>query len=124
MRNRGVLAVLPEQLDQVFLPEQQRLLETCAAQIALALERVHYVEVAQDAIVAMESERLRNSVLSVISHDLRTPLTTLVGLSSLLAEGQVDAARQADIAQSIQEESLRMNHLVTNLLDMASCNPA
>ena len=119
MRNRGVLAVLPEQLDQVFLPEQQRLLETCAAQIALALERVHYVEVAQDAIVAMESERLRNSVLSVISHDLRTPLTTLVGLSSLLAEGQVDARKQASIAQSIQEESLRMNHLVTNLLDMA-----
>jgi two-component system sensor histidine kinase KdpD len=119
MRNRGVLAILPEQLDQVFLPEQQRLLETCAAQIALALERVHYVEVAQDAIVAMESERLRNSVLSVISHDLRTPLTTLVGLSSILAAGQVDAARQADIAQSIQEESLRMNHLVTNLLDMA-----
>ncbi|WP_374554023.1 DUF4118 domain-containing protein [Aquitalea pelogenes] len=119
MRNRGVLAVLPEQQDQVFLPEQQRLLETCAAQIALALERVHYVEVAQDAIVAMESERLRNSVLSVISHDLRTPLTTLVGLSSLLAEGQVDARKQASIAQSIQEESLRMNHLVTNLLDMA-----
>jgi len=119
MRNRGVLAVLPEQLDQVFLPEQQRLLETCAAQIALALERVHYVEVAQDAIVAMESERLRNSVLAVISHDLRTPLTTLVGLSSILAAGQVDAAKQADIAQSIQEESLRMNHLVTNLLDMA-----
>ncbi|RQO71139.1 two-component system sensor histidine kinase KdbD [Aquitalea sp. FJL05] len=119
MRNRGVLAVLPEQLDQVFLPEQQRLLETCAAQIALALERVHYVEVAQDAIVAMESERLRNSVLAVISHDLRTPLTTLVGLSSILATGQVDAAKQADIAQSIQEESLRMNHLVTNLLDMA-----
>ncbi|MBA4708580.1 DUF4118 domain-containing protein [Aquitalea aquatica] len=119
MRNRGVLAVLPEQLDQVFLPEQQRLLETCAAQIALALERVHYVEVAQDAIVAMESERLRNSVLAVISHDLRTPLTTLVGLSSILATGQVNAAKQADIAQSIQEESLRMNHLVTNLLDMA-----
>lgn len=119
MRNRGVLAVLPEQLDQVFLPEQQRLLETCAAQIALALERVHYVEVAQDAIVAMESERLRNSVLAVISHDLRTPLTTLVGLSSILAAGQVNAAKQADIAQSIQEESLRMNHLVTNLLDMA-----
>ena len=119
MRNRGVLAVLPEQLDQVFLPEQQRLLETCAAQIALALERVHYVEVAQDAIVAMESERLRNSVLSVISHDLRTPLTTLVGLSSLLAEGQVDTRKQTSIAQSIQEESLRMNHLVTNLLDMA-----
>ncbi|WP_293813688.1 sensor histidine kinase KdpD [uncultured Aquitalea sp.] len=119
MRTRGVLAVLPEKMDKVFLPEQQRLLETCAAQIALALERVHYVEVAQDALVAMESERLRNSVLSVVSHDLRTPLTTLVGLSSLLAEGNVSSEQRQDIANSIQDESLRMNNLVTNLLDMA-----
>ena len=53
MRTRGVLALTPQAAHQVFIPEQQRLLETCAAQIALALERVHYVEVAQDAIVAM-----------------------------------------------------------------------
>ncbi|MBV8047717.1 MAG: sensor histidine kinase KdpD [Paludibacterium sp.] len=118
MRTRGVLALVPPDPHQVFIPEQQRLLETCAAQIALALERVHYVEVAQDAIVAMESERLRNSVLSAISHDLRTPLTTMVGLSTLLAQA-LPRERQLEVAHSIHDEALRMNNLVTNLLDMA-----
>ena len=118
MRTRGVLALVPQDPHQVFIPEQQRLLETCASQIALALERVHYVEVAQDAIVAMESERLRNSVLSTISHDLRTPLTTMVGLSTLLAQA-LPRERQLDIARAMHEEALRMNNLVTNLLDMA-----
>ncbi|QEL54623.1 DUF4118 domain-containing protein [Chromobacterium paludis] len=119
MRVRGVIALLPEETIHAFLPEQQRLLETCAAQIALALERVHYVEVAQDAIVAMESERLRNSVLSVVSHDLRTPLTTMLGLANMLNSPHLPPEQQADIAQSIQDEALRMNKLVTNLLDMA-----
>ena len=64
----------------LMIPEQRRLLETCAALIAIALERVHFVTVAQRTLVDMESERLRNSVLSALSHDLRTPLTALVGL--------------------------------------------
>ena len=64
MRTRGVLALAPADPQLVALPEQYRLLETFAAQIALALERVHYVEVAQDALVSMESERLRNALLS------------------------------------------------------------
>ncbi|WP_028535262.1 sensor histidine kinase [Paludibacterium yongneupense] len=119
MRTRGVLALQPEDRRQVFLPEQQRLLETCAAQVALALERVHYVEVAQDAIVAMESERLRNSVLAAVSHDLRTPLTTLVGLATLFDHETLSPEQHRDVAHSIQDEALRMNSLVTNLLDMA-----
>ncbi|MBT2867062.1 DUF4118 domain-containing protein [Chromobacterium violaceum] len=119
MRVRGVIALLPEDAVHPFLPEQQRLLETCAAQIALALERVHYVEVAQDAIVAMESERLRNSVLSVVSHDLRTPLTTMLGLANMLNAPTLPPGRQSEIAQSIQDEAIRMTKLVTNLLDMA-----
>ena len=118
MRTRGVLALFMAQTGTALLPEQQRLLETCAAQIALALERVHYVEVAQDAVVVMESERLRNSVLSAISHDLRTPLTTLVGLSSLLAS-PLDGERQQTVARQLHDEALRMNNMVTNLLDMA-----
>jgi two-component system sensor histidine kinase KdpD len=118
MRTRGVLALVPQDSSQVLIPEQQRLLETCAAQVALALERVHYVEVAQDAIVAMESERLRNSVLSAISHDLRTPLTTMVGLSSLLNQ-DLAAPQRLEVAHTIHEEAMRMNSLVTNLLDMA-----
>ena len=120
MRTRGVLAICPADSHAIFQPEQRRLLETFAAQIALALERVHYVEVAQDAVVSMEAERLSNALLAAISHDLRTPLTGLVGLSDTLAAavGQCDSQTR-DIAAAIREETLRLSALVVNLLDMA-----
>lgn len=99
------------------------MIETFAAQIALALERVHYVEIAQDALVNMESERMRNSLLSAISHDLRTPLTSIVGFASLLDEqvkaGEERTARSQELVHAIHDEALRMSGLVTNLLDMA-----
>ncbi|MBW8370878.1 MAG: two-component system sensor histidine kinase KdpD [Thiobacillus sp.] len=120
MRTRGVLALEPSQKRLLFLPEQARMLETLAGQIALALERVHFVEVAQDALVRMESERLRNGLLSALSHDLRTPLTVLAGLAdSLPLAGPPLPEAQAEIAQAIRAESLRTSTLVSNLLDMA-----
>ena len=120
MCTRGVLALRPTDPRQIFQPEQQRLLETFAAQIALALERVHYVEVAQDALVNMEAERLRNSLLSAISHDLRTPLTGLVGLSATLADlPQMQDAASKELVGAIHAQALRINALVINLLDMA-----
>ncbi|HEX7934118.1 MAG TPA: DUF4118 domain-containing protein, partial [Paraburkholderia sp.] len=130
MRTRGVLAVVLRGERELNVPEQQRMLDAFAAQIALALERVHYVDIARDALVSMESERLRNSLLSAISHDLRTPLTTIVGFSSMLAqsrghEGAGDAAhagerqRDDELVDAIHEEALRMTGIVTNLLDMA-----
>ena len=118
MRTRGVLAVAPMQKRQIYQPEQQRLLDTFAAQIALALERIHYVEVAQDALISMEAERLRNSLLSAISHDLRTPLTAIVGLSSTLQTNISEQTRQ-ELIQGINEEAQHMNSLIINLLDMA-----
>ncbi len=120
MRTRGVLALLPSRKRLLFVPEQARLLETMAGQIALALERVHYVEVARNALVRMESERLRNNLLAALSHDLRTPLTILAGLAdSLSLAGPPLPPAQAEIAQAIRAESLRTNLLVSNLLDMA-----
>ncbi|TKC80016.1 sensor histidine kinase KdpD [Trinickia terrae] len=122
MRTRGVLAVMMQDMGELEVPEQQRMLDTFAAQIALALERVHYVEIARDALVNMESERLRNSLLSAISHDLRTPLTSIVGFSSMLAQSrEANAAPQPgdDLVEAIHEEALRMTGIVTNLLDMA-----
>jgi two-component system, OmpR family, sensor histidine kinase KdpD len=118
-RPRGVVALAPANPRFIFVPEQQRLLETFAAQIALALERTHFVEVAQDALVKIESERLRNSLLSAISHDLRTPLTALVGLASTLTDSQLTEASRRELAQALHEEALRMSNLVNNLLDMA-----
>ncbi|HEY2024668.1 DUF4118 domain-containing protein [Paraburkholderia sp.] len=97
MRTRGVLAVAVRDERELSVPEQRRMLDAFAAQIALALERVHYVDIARDALVNMESERLRNSLLSAISHDLRTPLTTIVGFSSMLAQTrQAQAAARID----------------------------
>ncbi|WP_018749694.1 sensor histidine kinase [Chitiniphilus shinanonensis] len=118
MRTRGVAALAADE-PALALPEQRRLLDTCASQIALALERVHYVEVARDAIVAMEGERLRNSVLSSVSHDLRTPLTSLTGLASLLAERELPPTQARELAASIRDETLRLSQQVTNLLEMA-----
>src|SRR6266702_2163269 len=122
MRTRGVLAVVMRDERELDVPEQQRMLDAFAAQIALALERVHYVDIARDALVNMESERLRNSLLSAISHDLRTPLTTIVGFSSMLAQSRdthAEARPGDDLIEAIHEEALRMTGIVTNLLDMA-----
>ncbi|WP_020654527.1 DUF4118 domain-containing protein [Massilia niastensis] len=120
MRTRGVLAIEPQGPGWVLLPEQRRQLDALAALAAIALERVHYVEVAQGALVSMESERLRNSLLAALSHDLRTPLTALVGLSESLLRGEPALEPQPrELAAALHDEALRMSTLVANLLDMA-----
>jgi two-component system sensor histidine kinase KdpD len=117
---RGVLAVKAHNRRLLRIPEQRQLLDTFAALIAIALERVHYVGVAQEALLKMESERLRNSLLAAVSHDLRTPLTVLQGLAELLAMNHPPlAAAQLEAAESMQEEARRMSAMVNNLLDMA-----
>ena len=120
MRTRGVLAIAPEGGRWLPLPEQRRQLDTYAALAAIALERVHYIEVAQGALVNMESERLRNSLLAALSHDLRTPLTALVGLSESLVRAEPPLAhRERETALAMHEEARRLAVMVTNLLDMA-----
>ncbi|MES2295463.1 MAG: two-component system sensor histidine kinase KdpD [Pseudomonadota bacterium] len=120
MRTRGVLAIEPDQRRWILIPEQRQQLDTFAALAAIALERVHYIEVAQSALVNMESERLRNSLLAALSHDLRTPLTSLVGISESLARSKPALApAQLAMATALHEEALRMSAMVANLLDMA-----
>jgi two-component system, OmpR family, sensor histidine kinase KdpD len=121
VRTRGVLALKPRNERLIFVPEQQRLLETFAAQIALALERVHFVEVAQETQLRMASERLRNSLLASISHDLRTPLAVLTGAASSLVEAdqRLSAEHRRELAQTIFEEAMHMSELTGNVLDMA-----
>ena len=120
MRTRGVLALKPAQPRWLLIPEQRQQLDTLARQIAIALERVHYVQVAQQALVRMESERLRNTLLSAISHDVRTPLTALIGLADALARSQPAlAGAQAEMAAAITHQARQLYALVLNLLDMA-----
>ncbi|MBV1775188.1 DUF4118 domain-containing protein [Burkholderiaceae bacterium DAT-1] len=119
MRTRGVLVLEPQHPRFLVRPEQQQMLQTAASQIALAIERVHYVEVAQDALVSMESERLRNTLLQAVSHDLRTPLTVIVGLASTLRETLQLSAAQLGTVDAIHVEAMRMEGLISNLLEMA-----
>jgi len=120
MRTRGVLVIKPDNPRLLLVPEQRRHLDTFAALTAIALERVHYVEVAQQALISMESERLRNSLLSALSHDLRTPLAALVGLAESLALTRPALSpEQLESANAIAEEARRMGALVSNLLEMA-----
>src|ERR1700722_16434994 len=117
---RGVLAVKAHNRRILRIPEQRQMLDTFAALIGIALERVHYVGLAQDALLKMESERLRNSLLAALSHDLRTPLTVLVGLAESLAlTAPKLSSAQLETAQAIQDEARRMSTMVSNLLDMA-----
>ena len=117
----GVLVLLPVNLRRVFLPEQQKLLETFIAQIAQAITRVRLTEQARKAQVEMEAERLRNSLLSSISHDLRTPLATIVGSASALVEEDhtLKAENKRELSRAIYDEAQRMSTLVNNILDMA-----
>jgi len=120
MRVRGVLALRPEQPRGLLVPEQHQHLETLARQIAIALERVHFVEVAQSALVEMESERLRNALLAAISHDVRTPLTALIGLAESLAGSQPPlSSAQRESAVALADQARELGTLVNNLLEMA-----
>lgn len=120
MRTRGVLALQSDEPSWLLSPELRRQLDTFATLIAIAVERVHYIEVAQGALIRIESERLRNSLLAALSHDLRTPLTSLVGLAESLASSSPPlAGAQRQAAQALRDEATRMGTLVSNLLDMA-----
>jgi two-component system sensor histidine kinase KdpD len=117
----GVLAMLPLNLRRVFLPEQRKLLDAFLGQAVQAIERVRLAEQAREASVQVEGEHLRNSLLSSISHDLRTPLATIVGSAATLADAgtelECEAARE--LGRAIHEEAQRMVSLVNNILDMA-----
>jgi two-component system sensor histidine kinase KdpD len=120
MRTRGVLVLEPENPRLVLIPEQRRLLDTFTTQIAIALERQHFVAVAQDTLLAMEAERLRNSVLSALSHDLRTPLTTLIGSADMLKlQAGTESPEWSGQAAAIAQQARRIARMVDDMLEMA-----
>jgi two-component system, OmpR family, sensor histidine kinase KdpD len=116
----GVLGVRPTQPRRFLAPEQLHLLETFANQAALALERIALTKEAQRAQVQAETERMRSSLLSSVSHDLRTPLAVITGATSSLIEGAttLEPETRVELAQTAYEEAERLNRLVGNLLDM------
>ena len=88
--------------------------------LSIARQRLQFAEMAHAHELQMESERLRSSILSTLSHDLRTPLTALVGLTETLnTESQALPTMQRDMVEAIHEQSVRLAEMVTKVLDLA-----
>ncbi|MDD5058506.1 MAG: DUF4118 domain-containing protein [Sideroxydans sp.] len=115
---RGVLAIDFGDAVPATVCAQQALYEAIAALVAIAAERLHFVEVAQRTQLQMTDERLRSAILAALSHDIRTPLTVLYGMADALALAQLPAAARETVA-AMREQALRLNSMVSNLLDMA-----
>jgi two-component system, OmpR family, sensor histidine kinase KdpD len=116
----GVLAVRPAEPRRTLLPEVLRPLELLAGTLALALERVRLAELAAAARVAAERAGLRNTLLTSISHDLRTPLSVIAGAGSMMAhEGfALDAHRRKTLGRLIEDKARDMTDLLTNVLEL------
>lgn len=117
-RIRGVI-ILSARKPQAIADNRQ-LFGAVASLVALTVERLHYVEVAHASQLEASAERLRSSVLSALSHDLRTPLTALVGMADTLALSTEPMGADArSMAAAIRDQARDMGRLLSNLLDMA-----
>ncbi|HEU5048516.1 MAG TPA: sensor histidine kinase KdpD [Rickettsiales bacterium] len=122
----GVLGVIPRKSTARFSPEERSLIETFANLLASGVERANAAETAERLRVDAEGEKLRNTLLSSVSHDLRTPLASITGSSGIIA---TDASRLSsdqlrELGASINQEATRLSRIVTNMLDVTRLESA
>ena len=116
----GVLVLAVHQETTEVNPEKIAFCEAYASLLSITLERLHFVEVAYAHELSVTSERLRSSILSAISHDLRTPLTVMVGMADTLTSHEPPLPADAvATVHTIQDQARRLSSLVSNLLEMA-----
>jgi two-component system sensor histidine kinase KdpD len=116
----GVVGLDNDQPGPLLAPDQRRLLDALSDQAALAIERVNLAQDVDRARVAAETERMRSALLTSISHDLRTPLASILGSATSLRHyrAALDDAAQQELIGTIQDEAERLNRFIANLLDM------
>lgn len=116
----GVVGIDSDKPGPLLTPDQRRLFDALIDQAALAIERVHLAEDVDRAKRTAETERLRAALLTSLSHDLRTPLSAILGAASALRElaDRLSAEERADLLSTIVDESERLNRFIANLLDM------
>ena len=116
----GIVGITRDDSAPLLTPDQRRLLDALADQGALAIERVHLVEDIDRVKRAAEADRLRSALLTSISHDLKTPLASVIGSAGALRDlsGSLGDAAKTELLTVIIEESERLNRFIANLLDM------
>ncbi|MGM4894768.1 DUF4118 domain-containing protein [Tardiphaga sp. 839_C3_N1_4] len=116
----GVIGIDDDRTGPLLTPDQRRLLDALVDQSALAIERVQLVEDMDRAERNVESDRLRQALLTSISHDLKTPLASVLGAASTLRDlsPKLSEAEKADLLSTVIDESERLNRFIANLLDM------
>ncbi|WIG53569.1 MAG: Osmosensitive K+ channel histidine kinase KdpD [Afipia sp.] len=116
----GVIGIDDDRTGPILTPDQTRLLDALMDQGALAIERVRLVEDIDHVKRVVETDRLRSALLTSISHDLKTPLSSVLGSASTLRDlsGQLTDAEKGDLLATIIDESERLNRFIANLLDM------
>ena len=116
----GVVGIDSDKPGLLLTPEESRLLDALSDQAALAIDRVNLAAEIDRARLAVETDRLRAALLTSISHDLRTPLASILGsATSLISDGcEFDRTVQTSLLRTIQEEAERLNRFIGNLLDM------
>lgn len=116
----GALALLPNDRSLSLSPDQKLLLNSFSSQVALALEVLRFQDDAKKTELEIETERLRSSLLSSVSHDLKTPITAIIGsASTLLSKEEIrNAPKVFELVESIQNEGERLSRHVQNLLEI------
>ncbi|NJM35070.1 MAG: DUF4118 domain-containing protein, partial [Rhodomicrobium sp.] len=115
----GLLGVSFKERQRPLAPDQWRLLETLVDQVAIAVERTNLASDIEDARLLTETEQLRSALLSSVSHDLRTPLVSILGSATTLATvDNLNEESRKELVGTILDESERLNRFVQNLLDM------
>ena len=116
----GAIGIDNDKTGPLLTPDQRRLLDALVDQGALAIERVLLVEDMDSVKRTVESERLRSALLTSISHDLKTPLASVLGSASTMRDlaGNLTEAQKRDLLGTVIDESERLNRFIANLLDM------
>jgi two-component system sensor histidine kinase KdpD len=116
----GVIGIDDDRTGPLLTPDQRRLLDALVDQAALAIERVLLVEDMDRVKRTVESDRLRGALLTSISHDLKTPLASVLGAAGTLRDlgGGLTGAQKGELLATVIEESERLNRFIANLLDM------
>lgn len=116
----GILGAYTES-DRVFLPGEQQILITIGHAISTAIENARLLEEASRARALEETDRLRTAFLASVSHEMRTPMTSIKGLASSLIQPDIqwDEETQKDFLHMIDQEADRLMRIVSDILDMS-----